>query len=177
VTHNGAATWKLFDPGGFYYVGVDHSAIGAGYGGITLHVGDHVVMSCWVKTTGSNPGWFTGNARMGFDWWTTTQGPNHWDRIGAANNLWEAKTGLLDDSHDLDADSYVPWGQDWTHIVWDFYVQSRYTSDGQAGTATWPRGTVIQADAGLVFVPWIQILKLETIYTAYFSDFQFYINP
>jgi hypothetical protein len=156
-------------------VGTDHSALGSGYGGITLHVGDHVTMSCWIKTTGTYRD--ASGARMGFDWWTTTQGSTGWDRIGSANNCWEAKTGLLDDSRDLDADSYVPWGQDWTHIVWDFYIQPQYTADGQAVYGAFPRGTVVSAQTGFMIVPWLQILNGGTIYTSYFSDFQLYINP
>ena len=81
ITHNGAPTWRVQSGNNW---GPDHAAI-------TVHGGDHVVMSCWIKTAGSPSGTYTNiGARIGLDYYTG----NWQQRIMGAGSPTDASTGV-----------------------------------------------------------------------------------
>jgi hypothetical protein len=164
ITHNGMPTWR-FEPGNSY--GVDHE-------GISVKGGDHVVMSCWIKTTGTPTGWGGQfSAHIGMDFYGVLNG--QWARIGGMcstndlNNLGAGNEPLT---------QYVNYGSDWTFVYWDFTVPTTWYSDGAvAGPHQFPAGqyaTITEA------FPWCGSFSNWGSYgteTAWFSDFQLYVNP
>jgi hypothetical protein len=165
TTYQGNPTFRI-DPGNNF--GADHS-------GIAIVAGDHIVMSCWIKTSGSNPQPNTG-ARMGIDFY----GPN--GRIGSAVSPQEAAAGEGYPNTYINEDSYfVHWGIDWTLVTWDFKVPNTFLGDG--GFPPYYDGNQVSVGVSSTItwcVPWLQIYGQNgylNTYTAWFSNFQFYINP
>jgi hypothetical protein len=162
TTHNGAPTWRV-QPGNNY--GPDHN-------GITVRPGQHIVMSCWVKTSGTPSGSSTG-ARIGFDYYTA----NWAQRIAGMNSPEEAAVGRgYPNISTGEAANFVPWGSNWTFKVWDFIVPATAQGDG------WVSGGVPLGQYAVpgTIVPWCQIFGqngYSSTYTSWFSDFQFYIHP
>jgi hypothetical protein len=163
TTHNGAPTWRV-QPGNNY--GPDHR-------GITVHPGQHIVMTCWVKTTGTTPITNTG-ARIGLDYYTA----NGAKRINGMASPQEAAAGIGYPFKSINEDAYyVHWGKTtWTQLRWDFIVPSTAKADGWVSGGV-PYGQYATPDT---IVPWCQIFGqngYSSTYTSWFSDFQFYINP
>jgi len=125
TTHNGAATFRVEAADS-----VSPNCMGPDHGGISLNASNHIVMTGWIKTTGSPAGQATG-ARIGLDYY----GPN--GRITGAASQAAASAGIdwpNAPSNIINADTanYVPWGSSWTFVTWDFIVPSTCTSDGLA---------------------------------------------
>lgn len=166
VTYGGAPTFRV-DPG--VSLGADHAEI---YG----VAGQHIVMSCWIRTTGyeiSGEG-----AQLGFDVYGTKDG--HWARIAGANDVESASAG-----QELGIYSNtVPFGHtDWIHIVWDWVMPTQYLSDGapmMGGNPDYSFPAGQWEDVTGIF-PWINanVYGNPILLTgsAWFSDFQLVVNP
>lgn len=162
TTYQSNPTWRI-DPGD--NLGADHS-------GIYLTGGDHVVMKCWIKTTGTPA---IGNgARLGISWFGVLDG--QWARIGDCASVADATAGQPTGAYE----QVVPYGQDWTLITWDFIVPTTYLSDGYTGMPAGHQFPAGQATVTEAF-PWCELFanygSTQGTSTAYFSDFQFYVNP
>jgi hypothetical protein len=163
TTYQGNPTFVVYPGSNF---GADHNTI-------PIHPGDHIVMSCWIKTSGSNPQPNTG-ARIGMDIYGAT------GRITGLGSPQEAAAGVSYPTEYINEDAYyVHWGSDWTKVTWDFYVPWSYVGDGGFGYAQGqvPLGQYATPTA---CIPWIEIYGqngYSSTYTSWFSDFQFYVNP
>jgi hypothetical protein len=170
TTYNGKPTWRI-EPGNS--LGIDHE-------GISVTGGDHVVMSVWIKTTGTPTGWGGQySAHIGMDFYGILNG--QWARIGGM--------GSPEDLNNLGAGNepltqYVNYGSDWTLVYWDFIVPTTWYSDG--GTASGGSGSGShQFPAGQYATiteafPWCGSFSnwgAPGTETAWFSDFQFHVNP
>ena len=169
-TYNGAPTFEQ-SPSNTGSFGVDHNI------GFNVKPGDHIVISCWIKTAGSDAGLSWGGARIGFDLRTNENG--YLQQVCGVNNLWAAENGGdAANAHNLDPDSYVPYGSGWTLLTWNFIVPATYTSDGGyyiGGNAPIPAGqTAVPGE----IAPWVQVLDSnywstgQIAYSAWFSDYQ-----
>jgi hypothetical protein len=168
--HSGALTWRIEGTSNMILDNaVDHS-------NIAVHGGDHIVMTCWIKTSGVEAGAQRG-AFLGIDYYGSYNGA--WARISGMSTPVEAGLGIgYPNYNDPNKDSYfVHWGHDWTFIKWDFIVPTQSMGDGLLYTNQVPQGqnaTITSA------IPWCMIWGgngLYNLYTTWFSDFQFYINP
>lgn len=166
ITHQGQPTFRVeLDSSGSGNSGADHW-------GPTIKPGDHVVMSCWMKTGGSAAVPYAG-ARMGFDIYGSD------GRITGVHSLAQAADGCRTPSTDSSIDTnYVHWGSDWTLRTWDFIVPSTYISDGGSASINknYASGSTVTP---VNMVPWIQVWGStypNNIYTCYFSDFQLHIT-
>jgi len=131
---------------------------------IPISPGDHVVFSCWMKTTDSgygdtNP--YSG-ARIGIDFYSNK-------RIGSLQSATYPET---DQSVRL---NYVNWGTyQWTKRTIDFIVPQTVTADGYG----YPTGTLV-APTGMIL--WLQVWSSTYGSTdpgqAWFADARLYINP
>jgi hypothetical protein len=177
TTHNGAPTFRQ-DPSSTGSWGVDWST------GLNVKPGDHIVMSCWIKTAGSNAGLAWGGAHIGFD--LRTQDSYGLEMVCAVNSLWSASAGGNPNgvggdascSHNLDADSWVNYGQGWTQLVWSFVVPAYYKCDGIYSLTNHPLVTG-QNYVPTEIAPWVQVWDSsgKVSYSAWFSDYQLYLNP
>jgi hypothetical protein len=163
TTYNGSPTFRV-DPTS------DNS--GADHNVISIQPGDHLVITCWIKSGGATPTSYAG-ARIGLDYYAASP----WKRISAANSLLQASTGNRDSS-DLDA-NYVHWGTNWTQVTWDFIVPATVVSDGGSGqtSSQYPAG---QAVAPTAIIPWIQVwcnTYPTNAYSCWFSSYALYVNP
>jgi hypothetical protein len=164
TTYNGNPTFRI-EPGNNY---------GADHGGIDISPGEHIVMECWIKTSGTPAGAYTG-ARIGLDFY----GAN--GRICGPSSPQEAAAGITypnapSSLQQTEAAYYVPWGSGWTLITWSFVVPATCTGDGALASGV-PLG---QQSVPTYCIPWLQIYagnEYSNTYTSWFSDFQFYINP
>lgn len=163
TTHNGALTLKVTPDFTNGNSGADHD-------GLTVHPGDHIVMSVWIKTGGSVPVSYAG-ARMGMDVYGST------GRITGVHSVQQASDGCRSTTG-ID-ENYVHWGSDWTLVTWDFVMPATYISDGGSASISnnYANG---QAVTPATIIPWIQVWDANypnNAYTCYFSDFQVHINP
>ena len=176
VTHNDQPTWRIQpDFSSDENSGTDHW-------GPSIQPGDHIVMSCWIKTGGTTKDAKSyAGARIGFDIYGKLD--NKDVRIGGASSEESASDGGI--STVGIAENYVPWGSDWVYRVWDFIVPKTYISDGGSVniSSNYKEGLPVQP---ATIVPWIQIWTWGSdpstqypngAYTSYFSDFKLYINP
>ena len=165
TTHNGSPTWRV--QSGTNY-GPDHA-------GISVKPGDHIVMQCWIKTSGTPSGAYSNmGARIGLDYYTAGWG----QRIMGCGSPTDASTGKgwpnVARQENTSPTCVVDWGSDWKLITWNFVVPSQAMGDQNNG-ANIPQGHY--AVPGTI-VPWCQIYgSYATTYTSWFSDFQLYINP
>ena len=164
---------------------------------INVKPGDHIVMSVWVKTaacpTSTDP---QGAATFGWDFETShssvapnslaivdvssdgTQAghPNSAERgwgVGTYGSSINGASGLSQVNGNI---VRVPWGTDWTLIVWDFTVPTTYYTYVTTG-ASYPNAvstSPVQIDT---MVPWFEGRNLSDNAYAYFSEPQLYINP
>jgi hypothetical protein len=164
TTHNGALTFRV-DPGyGTYHNGLYVNPL----------AGDQVVMSCWIKTTGTPSSQLGYYAAIGMDVYGTINGD--WARIGAANTVQDLQhgAGYPNYINPNSADYGVQYGQDWTFVQWSFTVPTTYLGDGSGGAG--PHQVALGTSAAVTeLVPWLG--PGWGPYTCYFSDFQFKINP
>jgi hypothetical protein len=70
----------------------------------------------------------------------------------------------------------IPWGTDWTLIVWDFTVPTTYYTYVTTG-ASFPNAMPCNPVQINTMVPWFEGRNLYDNAYAYFSDPQLYINP
>jgi hypothetical protein len=131
----------------------------------SAHPGDHIVFSCWMKTSASgygdtNP--YSG-ARIGIDFYNSKriaglQSPTYPD----------TDTGVRL--------NYVNWGtSQWTKRTIDFVVPQTMTADGWSG---WPQGSQ-QTPTGMIL--WMQVWSSSYGSTdpgqAWFAHVELYKNP
>ena len=164
---------------------------------IRIHPGDHIVMSVWVKTdacpSSNDP---QGGACFGWDFETTassaapgslaivdvssdgtqaghpTSAERGWG-VGSFGLSVNGAAGLSQVSGNV---VRVPWGTDWTLVVWDFIVPSTFYSYVTTG-ASFPYAmpcSPVQIDT---MVPWFEGRNLYDNAYAYFSEPSLYINP
>ena len=132
--------------------------------------GDHIIMRCWVKTTGNTRAAAFAGARIGLDYYGSSV------RICGANSEENAVTGIANDDG-CDA-NYVKWGSGWTLREWDFYVPRQAQSDG--GFPPYvpnqpPKGEWVDICA---IIPWMQLWgDGRQSNAAWFAEFELYINP
>jgi hypothetical protein len=176
--HNGALTWRQ-EPGAY---AIEHK-----WQTLSFNIGDHVIMSCWIKTLGTPV--YNSGADLGFDLYNSNY-EGTWKRIVGINNPdLLANLGNIDingpDTGWGDTISWlVPWGSDWKYKAYDFIVASSYYSDG----AFWsdadkthqviPRGAWAPATNICPFVySIVNGSYLPYPYTCWVSDFQLKVNP
>lgn len=174
--HNGALTWRVEPADSCIPTnwGPDHSLI-------AIEAGQHIVMTCWVKTAGAAGAYGTG-ARIGLDYYGTT-GNGQVERIAGISSPAEAANGEgWPNTYSPDEQSpsiVIPWGTStWTLIYWSFTVPKQAESDGFGGGLNNPsQGTWVMITG---CIPWCQnwgANGFKDTYTAWYSDFQFYTNP
>jgi hypothetical protein len=173
--YDGHPSWRI-EPGVSYGPGHD-------WGMLHVHPGDHIVMSVWVKTSGT-PDSVAGRsgAMMGMDMYGYYNGV--WARIGACNSPEfvpiKGAWGIYGWPSD-GATWMVNWGSDWVFRTYDFIVPDLWWGDGGFGTL--PNNQVPHdVYAAPVWIcPWFMVSanygSLSGTYTSWFSDFQLYINP
>jgi hypothetical protein len=172
TTHNGAPTWRA-EPGSS--LGVDHD-----WCPLTVKPGDHIVMTCWVKTLGT-PDSAIGRsgATIGIDFYTGNYGGT-WARIGGMNAPGDLSIeGNRDIGWAPDSASFVvPWGSNWVLRTYDFTVPKLWCGDGGLSNNQVPRGAYATPQ---YICPWLMVSanygSTQGIYTTWFSDFQLHINP
>ena len=166
VTYNGEASVRLDK-----HTSADvNTARECNTGAYSIKPGDHIVFSCWMKTTESgygdtNP--FSG-ARIGIDFW------NSGGRINGLAS--DGQHGLYpNEQSSAVQEFYVPWGSDWTLKIIDFIVPQKMTADGFFG---YPAGTS-QTPSAMIL--WMQVWSSTYGSTdpghAWFANAQLYINP
>jgi hypothetical protein len=164
TTHNGAPTWR--EEGNGAYFGADHNPI-------SVQPGDHVTMSCWIKTSSGITPQANQGARIGIDvYWAN-------GRITGLASPEEAAAGYSYPNGYINEDAYfVHWGQNWTQITWSFTVASQYEGDGGFGASNNQITTGNWATPAFM-IPWTQIYGQDgsqNTCTSWFSDFQFYVT-
>lgn len=171
--HNGAATFRIEGTNVVEWA-VDHNVL--------IHSGDHVVISGWIKTSGTYAGAQHG-AYIGLDYYGTYNGA--WARIGGMNCESEAAAGMgypnwNGNPGDVD-NNFVNWGSGWSFREWDFIVPAQAMGDGLMSSHQVPQG--VMATVGSSNVPsvvWFMIWGgdgFNGLYTSWLSDFQVYVNP
>jgi hypothetical protein len=171
TTYQGNPSWKIV-PGSNY--GADHDLI-------AVKPGDHVVMTVWVKTSGTpDPVQGRSGATVGIDFYGNYDGT--WARIGGANSpgciTIEGDYGNYGWPSDT-ATFMVPWGSNWVQRTYDFTVPNLWWGDGAGSSGHQvPYGTYT---APVWICPWVMISanygSTQGTYTSWFSDFQLSINP
>jgi len=162
---------------------------------ISIKPGDHIVMSCWVKTdpcpSSTDP---QGGATLGFDLLSHSSAasglsivdlssdgtqaghPTGSERgwgVGTFGYSSNGAGGLTQTSGNI---VRIPWGTGWTLIQWDFTVPTTYYSYVTTG-ASYPNAmhcNPVQIDT---MVPWFEGRNLYDNAYAYFSEPQLFINP
>ncbi len=171
TTHNGAPTWRI-EPGAS--LAVDHD-----WGMLAIKPGDHIVMKCWVKTSGT-PDSVVGRsgATVAFDVYGNYGGT--WARIGCCNSPgFIPLQGNYGNGWPSDSATWlVNWGNNWVLKTFDFIVPSQWWGDGAMSSHQVPRGTYATP---AWICPWLMVTanygsNIGT-YTTWVSDFQLYINP
>jgi len=169
VLHNGNPSIRL-DP-----VGAT-SNYGREINGPALAVkpGDHIVFSCWIKTSASSYGDTNpySGARIAIDFYANGY-ITAWQSLGQC--VWDSS------GKDIGAKTtYVNWNKDWTLIVMDFVIPATVPANG--AYAGW--GTQYSAGQKVVptaIIPWMQVWSSTYGATdsgkAWFADATLYINP
>jgi hypothetical protein len=175
TTYQGNPSWRI-QPG--VSLAVDHD-----WSKIAVKPGEHVVITVWVKTTGTPDSTIgRSGATVGIDFYGNYDGA--WARIGACNSpgFVSIKGDIGDYGYPSDSASWmVPWGSNWTLRTYNFVVPSQWWGDGGYGIMASnqvPRGTYATP---AYICPWLQISanygSTQGTYTTWFSDFQLQINP
>jgi hypothetical protein len=129
--------------------------------GPSIKPGDHVVFSCWIKTSAATLQADVGNPQAG--------GRIGFDIYGEGGDVGGPDWG---------ADAYVPFGtSDWKQVTIDWIVpptwtaQSGYTNSYQVGQQVTPT----------LMAPWLQVWSdtqgTNEHGTAWFSNCELYVNP
>jgi hypothetical protein len=164
---------------------------------ISVKPGDHIVMSCWVKTdacpSSTDP---QGGVTIGWDFETSqsSAAPNSLAIVDVSSDGTQAGHptsaergwGVGTFGYSINGAAglsqvggnvvRIPWGTDWTLIQWDFTVPTTYYSYVTTG-ASYPNAmscNPVQIDT---MVPWFEGRNLYDTANAYFSEPQLYINP
>jgi hypothetical protein len=160
VGYNGSPSWVVTGNATSGNTGVDRAEI-------AIKPGDVIEYSAWIKTSAATLSADVGNpqagGRIGLDVYSSSgfqlsRGVSTPDGTGSSNDSFN---------------TYVPFGNDWTHVTMRFQVAATYTANqgSSAGQTFVPVGVI----------PWLQVWS-DTQHvaeggTAWFSDVQFFINP
>jgi len=172
VTHNGNPSWFIpLTPTCF---GVDHA--------LDVSPGDHIVFSCWIKTSGAtlsadynNP---QAGGRLGIDFYGSLGGISATSvpdgTMATDENPWVSTD---------EYNTYVPFGQygnDWTKVTMDFVVPAQieylYGITGQTGQYA-DHEMVTPTYCIVWMMVWSDTQGFNEKGTAWFSEPTFYINP
>ncbi len=125
---------------------------------LTVSPGDHIVFSCWMKTSSDSLG-YDGIAGYG-----ARIGVSFYDSRLIADISWTGDY-TLNPSYQQIKDNYVPWNTgSWTLRTLDFVVPSAvYDSTGVAHTPT-------------AIIPWMQATPVTDAGSAWFAEPTVYIN-
>jgi hypothetical protein len=140
---------------------------------LNIKPGDHIVFSCWIKTSASSYGDTNpySGARIAIDFYANGY-ITAWQSLGQC--IWDSKGG------DIGAiQTYVNWNKDWTLIVMDFVIPATVPANG--AYVGW--GTQYSAGQKVVptaIIPWMQVWSSTYGATdsgkAWFADAQLTIN-
>jgi hypothetical protein len=148
VTHNGNPSIRVQPD----YAGIREVDTDA----ISVKPGDHIVISCWIKTSSSSSGlngndWFGG--RIGIDLYC------------AGHILYSHPTD--DEGHA----SWVAFGTDnWTYKQFDFIVPSTWYTQDMIGLPVSPSQISFA-------IPWLQVVPATDTGLVWFADCTMQINP
>jgi hypothetical protein len=177
VTYNGYPSIReapdvWYDDGGIYLKDTANLQ-GSGYrvaGGFIRNIkaGDHIVFKCWIKTghaqNGPDGDPNYGGARLIIDAWIDTGYGPMWRPTDAEN--WQTDN----QGHYL---YIVPFGQDWTQIIWDVVVPSDPITE-----VVWNLGNPFQVTGYIIGIgPSFQRLPQTETANVWFADAELYINP
>jgi hypothetical protein len=131
---------------------------------LTVHPGDHVVFSVWMKTTNGCGG------RSGIDFYDAGGG-----RISGTNSptgkFWNPVNGYPSDNEG----TYVPVNSGWTKVTIDFIVPATICADPWSSYSS---GTYV---APAAMAPWVQgwlpDYNPRFACSFWFAATQLYINP
>jgi hypothetical protein len=167
ITHNGHSSVRI-DPVG----ATDNYAREADGAPHNISPGDHIVFSCWIKTSSSTLGDISNQAggRIGIDFY----GPNGLVTGTASpdGQVWTPSNGYPSITYL----NYVVWGTStWTKITMDFAVASTYPA---AEGGNYQSGQMVTPTA---IIPWLQVWSIVNGASdggsAWFADSELYINP
>jgi hypothetical protein len=140
-----------------------------------IQPGDHIVFSCWIKTSASSYGDTNLNSggRIGIDYYGTsgrigaTQSPDGRPSWTPPGN-WASNTYL----------NYVHWGTNtWTKITMDFVVPEQFYADPWC-SSSYTQGQLVKPTA---IIPWFQVWSssygASDNGSAWFANAELYINP
>jgi hypothetical protein len=135
VTYNGVASIRI-DPVG----SSQNYALECDGPWINIAPGNHIVFSCWLKTSGMSL------ARIGIDFFGSGYGITGTASYSGA--VWSPSGGWPGDQ------IYISPNTDWTLVTIDFVVPATYPSgNGITQTNPWALGTPIQPGG---MIPWLQ---------------------
>jgi hypothetical protein len=136
----------------------------------SIKPGDHIIFSCWMKTSTSSTGDANPlhGARLGIDFYgakgaiTGTSSPDGTPVYTQAGGWCETQTNVI-------------WGTStWTLITIDFIVQSSYEYSSNAIIN--PNYNNGQLAAPTAIIPWMQVMASNDGGQGWFSNPQLYIN-
>jgi hypothetical protein len=160
--HNGAPTWRIEGGNPALNFAVDHA--------VDIKAGDHVIMSAWIKTSGTPSSTAQRGVFLGIDPYDST-----WKRIGGASTPQEMQLGVgYPTWNDPNKDSwFVNWGSDWTYKQWDFVVPENFTGDGLSASS-YALGVSGIIAHGMIWAMAWNGDGLNIPNTVWVSDFRFY---
>jgi hypothetical protein len=141
---------------------------------LNIKPGDHIVFSCWIKTSASSYGDTNpySGARIAIDFYANGY-ITAWQSLGQC--VWDSS------GNDIGAKTtYVNWNKDWTLIVMDFVIPATVPANGAfVGWGTqYSAGQMVVPTA---IIPWMQVWSSTYGATdsgkAWFADATLYINP
>ena len=156
-------------------IGPDYSRGSREVDGAWIHVnpGDHIVFSAWVKTASCKSSDILAGARTGMDFYIQSSQGYGIATIDAVGH----QAGHPSDVENVAGVSRLPWGNDWTLLVWDIYVPTTYytfVTNGAAGNYGVHSCNPVQISS---MVPWFDARSLTDNGYAWLSDTTFYVNP
>ena len=140
---------------------------------INVRPGDHIVFSAWVKTSYCQSSDMLAGARLGMDFYISSSQGYGIATIDAVGH----QAGHPSDAENVAGVARLPWGNDWTLLVWDIYVPTTYytyVTNGAAGNYGVHSCNPVQISS---MVPWFDARSLTDNGYAWLSDTSFYINP
>jgi len=144
---------------------------------ITVHPGDHLVFTGWIKTSASSIGdtYIYHGCAMGLDFYgakgriTGCSSPTGKTNPSSSSGPWPSDNG----------GTFVSWGKGWTQVRMDFVVQSQYPADylgsGFGTNFAYSPGTKVTPTA---LIPFFSVMDSSGEQgVAWFAGAVLYINP